>query len=236
MSISADELQESFRYIYYTTDFSKNEAKKSDICKEFVYTENGWLEREKTYRKGVNMKKIAVFFAEGYEEIEALTVVDLCRRAGIDTQMVSVTGKKVVTGSHGIGVEMDVLFEEVDVTLLDMIVLPGGMPGTLNLEAHEGLMNCVDAFFAEGKGVAAICAAPSILGHRGILKGRKACSYPGFEKDLEGALVVYDNVAVSEQVITSRGMGCAIDFSLAIIELLCDKTTADSMAQAIIYR
>lgn len=181
------------------------------------------------------MKKIAVFFAEGFEEIEALTVVDLCRRAGIDTLMVSVAGQKAVTGSHKIAVAMDAAFEDVDFTQLDMIVLPGGMPGTKNLEAHSGLMTQVDAFYAAGKGVAAICAAPSILGHRGLLKGRKACSYPGFEKELEGAEVVYDSVAVSDHVITSRGMGCAIDFSLAIIEALCEKETAEKMAEAIIY-
>ncbi len=181
------------------------------------------------------MKKIAVFFAEGFEEIEALTVVDMCRRAGIDTQMVSVTGQQSVVGSHKIEVAMDAGFAEVDFAQLDMIVLPGGMPGTKNLEAHDGLMLKVDAFYETGKGVAAICAAPSILGHRGILKGRKACSYPGFEKELDGAMVVYDSVAVSDNVITSRGMGCAIDFSLAIIEALCDKETAEKLAEAIIY-
>ena len=181
------------------------------------------------------MKKIAVFFAEGFEEIEALTVVDLCRRAGIDTQMISVTGQQLVTGSHKITVAMDAGFNDVDFDQLDMIVLPGGMPGTKNLEAHDGLMAQVDAFYKAGKGVAAICAAPSILGHRGILKGRKACSYPGFEKELEGANVVYDNVAVSDHVITSRGMGCAIDFSLAIIEALCGKEVAEKLAEAIIY-
>lgn len=181
------------------------------------------------------MNKIAVFFAEGFEEIEALTVVDLCRRAGIDTQMVSVTGQQSVTGSHKIAVAMDAGFENVDFSQLDMIVLPGGMPGTKNLEAHDGLMAQVDAFYKAGKGVAAICAAPSILGHRGILEGRKACSYPGFEKELEGANVVYDNVAVSDHVITSRGMGCAIDFSLAIIEALSGKEAAEKLAEAIIY-
>lgn len=181
------------------------------------------------------MKNIAVFFAEGFEEIEALTVVDLCRRAGVQTRMVSVTGQRKVTGSHQIAVGMDALFEEVDFSLLDMIVLPGGMPGTKNLEAHEGLMSQVDAFYSAGKGVAAICAAPSIFGHRGLLKGRKACCYPGFEKDLEGAEVIYDTVAVSNHVITSRGMGCAIDFSLAIISELCGKEVADKMSEAIIY-
>lgn len=182
------------------------------------------------------MKNIGIFFAEGYEEIEALTVVDLCRRAGINIQMVSVTGERKVTGSHKIAVEMDMLFEEVDFDKLDMIVLPGGMPGTLNLEAHADLMARVDEFDKAGKYIAAICAAPSILGHKGLLKGRKACSYPGFEKDLEGAEVVFDNVAVSDHVITSRGMGCAIDFSLAIISKLCSEAEADKLAKAIIYQ
>lgn len=182
------------------------------------------------------MKNIGIFFAEGYEEIEALTVVDMCRRAGINIQMVSVTGERMVTGSHKIAVEMDMLFEEVDFDGLDMIVLPGGMPGTLNLEAHAGLMARVDDFNREGRGLAAICAAPSILGHKGLLKGRKACSYPGFEKDLEGAEVVFDSVAVSDHVITSRGMGCAIDFSLAIISKLCGEEEAERLAKAIIYR
>lgn len=181
------------------------------------------------------MAKIAVFFGEGYEEIEALTVVDLCRRAKIETQMVSITGNACVTGSHGIKVEMDAQYEDVDFDTLDMIVLPGGMPGTRNLEAHVGLMSHVDAFHEAGRNLAAICAAPSIFGHRGILKGRKACCYPGFEKDLEGAQVVFETVAVDGNVITSRGMGCAIDFSLEIIKRLSDAQTADALAEAVIY-
>ena len=182
------------------------------------------------------MKKIAVFFAAGYEEIEALTVVDLCRRAGIDVSMVSIGEEKKATGSHQITVEMDQNFEEVDFEALDMIVLPGGMPGTLNLEAHTGLMAQVDAFYNAGRYVAAICAAPSIFGHRGIVKGRKACCYPGFEKDMNGADMVYDSVCVDGNVITSRGMGCAIDFALAIIEVLCGKEIADEKAGSIIYK
>lgn len=181
------------------------------------------------------MAKIAVFFAEGYEEIEALTVVDLCRRAKIETKMVSVTGNQFVTGSHGIKVEMDEQYEDVDFAGLDMIVLPGGMPGTKNLEAHEGLMSHVDAFHEAGRYLAAICAAPSIFGHRNILKGKKACCYPGFEKDLVEAQVVMSSVAVDGHVITSRGMGCAIDFSLAIIAALCGEQEAKEKAEAVIY-
>ncbi len=182
------------------------------------------------------MKKIAIFFGTGYEEIEALTVVDLCRRAGIDISMVSIDKEKKVTGSHNITVEMDQTFEEVDFGSLDMMVLPGGMPGTLNLESHQGLMAQVDAFYRAGKYVAAICAAPSIFGHRGIVRGRKACCYPGFEKDMEGAQMVYDSVCVDGNVITSRGMGCAIDFALAIIGALCGTEVAQEKAGSILYK
>jgi len=182
------------------------------------------------------MSKIAIFFAEGYEEIEALTVVDMCRRAKLEIDMVSVTGEKTVKGAHKIDVAMDKLFEEADFKEYDMLILPGGMPGTRNLEAHEGLMAQVDAFQAAGKYLAAICAAPSVLGHRGVLKGKEACCYPSFESHLEGAKVTFEPVAVAGNVITSRGMGTAIEFSLAIIEALCGKELADKLAGDIIYR
>lgn len=182
------------------------------------------------------MKRIAVFFAEGYEEIEALTVVDICRRAGMEVQMVSVSGDETVNGSHGIGVRMDMGFDEVDFDSLDMIVLPGGKQGTEGLEAHEGLMAQVDAFDRAGRYLAAICAAPSILGHRGILKGRRAGCYPGWERHLEGAEVSMDNATVDGHVITGRGMGCTISFSLAIVAQLLGQEQADKIAESIVYQ
>lgn len=181
------------------------------------------------------MKKIAVFLAEGFEEIEALTVVDICRRCGLGADMVSVSEEKTVRGSHGIAVEADRVFSQTDCTAYDMLVLPGGMPGTRNLEAHEGLMAQVDAFYAGGKYIGAICAAPSIFGHRGILKGRKACSYPGFESHLEGAEVTSGPVEISDHVVTSRGMGTAIDFALAIAGIFCGREKAAEMAEAVVY-
>ena len=182
------------------------------------------------------MKKICVFFEEGYEEIEALTVVDICRRCGLGVDMVSVTEELMVTGSHGIGVRMDKGFSSADFQEYDMAVLPGGMPGTKNLEAHEGLMAQVDAYYAGGKYVAAICAAPSIFGHRGILKGRRACCYPGIEAHLEGAEVTAGPVEIADNVITSRGMGTAMDFALAIVEVLCGKEKAQEMAEAVVHQ
>ena len=181
------------------------------------------------------MSKVCVFFAPGYEEIEALAVVDILRRAGIETDMVSITGEKKVTGSHKITVEMDKLFEEVDFDQIDMIVLPGGMPGTTNLEAFEPLMKQVEDFYAKEKYVAAICAAPSIFGHRGMLKGRNACANPGFESHLEGANVKQEPAVVDGHVITSRGMGTAIPFGLAILEQLKGKEAAEEMKKKLVY-
>lgn len=182
------------------------------------------------------MSRIAVFFSAGFEEIEALTVVDLCRRAGIETAMVSIDGEKTVTGSHGIAVQMDQVLGEVDFERVDMIVLPGGLPGTNGLEACAPLMEQVDRFYREGKYVAAICAAPSIFGHRGILRGRKACSYPSFESHLEGASVSNSPVEVDGNVITSRGMGTAFAFGLAIVALLAGQIAADELAVKTVYR
>lgn len=182
------------------------------------------------------MKKIAVFLADGFEEIEGLTVVDLCRRAGIETDMVSIEDGLMVTGSHKIVVLADMLFEEVDINGLDMLVLPGGGPGSKRLEAHSGLMEKLDAFYQEGRYIAAICAAPSILGHRGMLKGRKACSYPSMEEHLEGALVSRVEVEIDGHIITSRGMGSSIAFGLAIIRVLCGKEKAEELAATIVYQ
>lgn len=180
------------------------------------------------------MSKAAIFFGTGYEEIEALTVVDILRRANITADMVSITGEREVTGSHGIKVEMDKLFEEVDFDKLDIIVLPGGMPGTTNLEAHKPLMDKVDEFYQKDKYIAAICAAPSIFGHKGILKGRKACSNPGFESHLEGADVKQEPAVVDGHIITSRGMGTAIPFGLAILEQLAGEDAAVQMRQKLV--
>lgn len=181
------------------------------------------------------MSKVSVFFAAGFEEIEALTVVDILRRAGIETCMVSITGEKKVTGSHQITVEMDKLFDEVDFYSTDMIVLPGGMPGTTNLEAFEPLMKQVDEFYATGKYVAAICAAPSIFGHKGILQGRNACANPAFESHLDGACVKQEPAVVDGHVITSRGMGTAISFGLAILEQLQGKEAVAEMKTKLVY-
>lgn len=180
-------------------------------------------------------KQVCVFLADGFEEIEGLTVVDLLRRAGVHVTTVSITGEYMIHGAHGIDVQADKLFDEVTYRKQDMVVLPGGMPGTLHLGEHEGVKQVLEQFCQEKKYIAAICAAPSVLGKYGMLKGRKATSYPGFEDALLGAEYVYDKVAVDEYFITSRGMGTAIAFALKLIELLLGEEKAKKIGESIIY-
>lgn len=187
-------------------------------------------------RRILIMSKVCVFFATGFEEIEALAVVDLLRRENIETDMVSIMESRTVEGSHHIPVVTDKLLSEVDFDKTDVIVLPGGGAGTKNLEACEPLMKQVDAFAAGGKTVCAICAAPSILGHRGHLQGKKAIAYPGFEPELAGAEVVYEPAVTDGRIITGRGMGCAVDFGLAIVEYLKGKEAKEALAKQVVFQ
>ena len=181
------------------------------------------------------MANTAIFLADGFEEIEALTVVDLLRRAGITITTVSIMGTREVTGSHNITVLADKVFDEIDFDSLDMLILPGGMPGTTNLGAYKPLTDQIISFDEKGKMLCAICAAPTVFGKLGILKGKKACCYPGCEKDLEGALIQTAPVTEDGHFITSRGMGTAIEFGLAIIAHFMDGNAARNMASKIVY-
>ena len=182
------------------------------------------------------MSKVCVFLAEGCEEVEALMVVDLLRRAGIETFMVSVTSSLQVTGSHGIQVKADRLFEEMFYSDIDALVLPGGIPGTPNLANHLGLVELLKEFYQKDKMLAAICAAPSVLGDLGLLAGKKATCHPGCEAHLLKAQVVEDEVAADGNVVTSRGLGTAIPFGLQLIRCLADEETAQKVQDAIVYR
>ena len=182
------------------------------------------------------MSKTGIFLADGCEEIEALTVVDLLRRAGLEIEMISISKSKTITGSHNISFLADVLFEDAGFDALDAIVLPGGMPGTLKLGEHEGVNSVIRKFAEEGKLVAAICAAPSVLGKAGILKGRRAVCHPGFEDKLDGASVSEDTVMTDGNLITSRGMGTAIDFGLAIVRYFKDDSAVSDLKQKLVYR
>lgn len=182
------------------------------------------------------MTKVYLFLADGFEEIEALTVVDLMRRASIDITMVSVTGRKQVTGSHQIVVMTDELFEEVDFSEADLLVLPGGMPGTTHLMKHEGLDRLLTDFHGKGKALAAICAAPSVLGSKGLLEGKKAICYPGFEENLFGATIQNDSVVSDGNITTSKGMGTSIDFALSLIRSIKGEEESKRIATSIQYQ
>jgi len=180
------------------------------------------------------MTSIAVHLAEGFEEIEAISIIDVLRRARLDVTTVSVTGKKEVTGSHNIPVVADKLFEEVNYDDIEMIVLPGGMPGASHLNEHEGLKKQIKAFADDDKPIGAICAAPMVLGELGLLEGKKAVCYPGFEKHLKGATVLKDPTLQCENIVMGRGAGVAIKFALKIVEFLEDKKVAEKLAEVML--
>lgn len=176
---------------------------------------------------------VYLFLAEGFEEIEALCPVDMLRRADIPTATVSVTGKKEVRGAHGITVTADLLYSETDLADADMLVLPGGMPGTMGLLACDALVSTLKIFAKSGGLVAAICAAPMVLGRAGILEGKVATCYPGFEDELSGATVSEDKVVVCDNIITAAGMGVAIDFSCALIDAIKGEGASKKIKNAI---
>lgn len=181
------------------------------------------------------MSKVLVFLANGFEEIEGLTVVDLLRRADITVETVSISDSLTVTGAHNISVLADTLIEDAALSDADMVVLPGGMPGTLHLGNCKQVTDTVTQYFNQGKRVAAICAAPSVLGDLGILNGKRACCYPGFEDRLTGATPSKNEVEQDGTVTTSRGLGTAIPFALSLIAQLTDTETASKIKESIIF-
>lgn len=177
------------------------------------------------------MKTVAVHLATGFEEIEAITIIDILRRAGLNVIITSVTGDPVVKGAHRISVTADKLFAEVDYESVDMIILPGGTEGAENLDRHEGLKSMIMNFHHTGKPIGAICAAPMVLGHLGLLEGKKAVCYPGYEKELKGALTGTASAVADGKLVTGRGIGAALNFSLEIVKMLVNKEKADKLAK-----
>lgn len=163
---------------------------------------------------------VYVFLADGFEEMEALAPVDILRRAGLSVKTVGVSGA-VVTGSHGIPVTADLTAEELDLADMEALILPGGMPGTRHLEASDAVQVALDYAVAHSCVIAAICAAPSILGHRDLLRGRRATCYPGFEKELYGATISGEAVTTDGHIITACGAGVAVEFGLRLVRALC---------------
>ena len=174
-----------------------------------------------------------ILLAEGFEEIEALTQTDVLRRAGIEVKNVGVTGD-YVTGSHGITVKSDILIEEAAKNVPEGIILPGGIPGTPNIAKCEKAVELIKKVNDKGGLVAAICAAPFVLGEMGLLKGKKAICYPGFEDKLIGAKVTMEKVVVDGNIVTSRGAGTAMDLALALVTYITGESS-DKLSKAMIY-
>lgn len=181
------------------------------------------------------MEKIVFFMADGCEEVEALTGVDILRRAGFDVDMAGLSGENLIKGAHGINIEADLFLDSVNISEYDAVVLPGGAPGYKNLASDERVKQLLLSAKSENKLIAAICGAPTVLGGIGLLQGKKACCYPGVENELIGADVKEATVVVDGNIITSRGVGTAIDFALAIVEYFTDKTTADNLGKTFVW-
>ena len=179
---------------------------------------------------------ISVLLAEGFEEIEALTPVDILRRAGLDVKLLSVTDKLEVTGSHGISVIADGFAKDHLGSALDGLVLPGGMPGTLGLDASEYTDILLKKALENSRPIGAICAAPLILGRRGLLKGKRAVCYPGFENELVGAFVTDALVVTDGLTVTSKGMGAALPFAKELVRLLAGDNAAKKIEDTIMEK
>ena len=182
------------------------------------------------------MSKVVVFLADGFEECEGLLTVDLLRRAGCAVTTASISKQRQITSSHDVCLMADALAEEVDFSDVDMIVLPGGMPGTSHLAGSSVVAEQCKAFAADPhKWVAAICAAPSVLGGLGLLQGKRATSYPLFEQQLDGAIVTHEGVTVDGNIITGQGLGAAIPFALELVKCLSGEAMAQKIRDAICY-
>lgn len=179
---------------------------------------------------------VALLLADGFEEIEALTPVDILRRAGFEVVTYSINGDLCVCGAHNIMVDADDIIENINYEDVEGVILPGGMPGADNLENSKEVQELLEFASQNGLLMCAICAAPKVLGKFGYLEDKKATCFPGFEDTLTGATFTGERVNVDENVITSKGMGTAMDFSLAILEYLKDKETADKMAVSTMYK
>ena len=174
---------------------------------------------------------VYVFLAPGFEEIEALAPVDILRRAGVEVRTVGVGGP-VIKGSHGVPVQCDITEDQVETAGLEMVVLPGGMPGAANLEKSAQVQKALDYCAQQGLWIAAICAAPFVLGHKGLLKGRRATCYPGFETELLGAQYTAAPVERDGKVITGKGPGAALPFGYCLAEVLKGRETARKLQEA----
>lgn len=177
--------------------------------------------------------KIVVFFATGYEEIEALAVVDVLRRGRVEVVMAGIESMSV-TSARNITMQMDALAENIDYEQVDMLVLPGGLGGVEGLARSQFVTDTIHEFVAKDKYIGAICAAPSVLGKLGVLKGHRVTCYPGFEKCLEGADHTDERVVISGKFITGIGAGASLEFALTLLEIVKNKETAEAIKKGML--
>ena len=182
------------------------------------------------------MSKVAVFLADGCEEIEALSVIDVLRRGNVDVIGVAINENLNIKGAHNIDFMANIKFNEVNFDEIDMVVLPGGYEGRNNLLAHTGVCNICKDFNLKEKFIAAICAAPSVLGENYILENKKATCYPGFENQLKGAKFIDQNLVIDGNIITSKGPATAMLFSIALLEIMTNTQNATKVAQGLLFK
>lgn len=182
------------------------------------------------------MSKVYEFLATGFEDIEALIPLDIMRRAGVEFKTVSVTGNKNVETAHGVTIVADMLFEDADFSDADLLMLPGGLPGATGLNSHDGLKKLLVEHAGKGKLTAAICAAPMVLGGLGLLNGRRATCYPGFEKYLEGAEYTKELFTHDGNIVTGEGPAATLPYAYHLLETLTDKQTADAIAEGMMFK
>lgn len=179
---------------------------------------------------------IYVFLATGFEDIEAIAPVDIMRRAGLEVQTVSITGERVVTSAHGVGITSDILLSDVDFSGAEMLVLPGGLPGSTNLDACQPLTAAIKRHFEAGGAIAAICAAPLVFGHLGLLQGRRATCYPGVEGELKDATYTAAIVEPDGNIITGKGPAAAFEFGYTIVDFFLGEGASMPLRQGMIYQ
>ncbi len=183
------------------------------------------------------MAKVYVFLADGFEDVEALIPVDVLRRGGVDVTTVSISDFPLVRSAHGVNIETDIMFEQGEFSDADLVFLPGGMPGATNLFEHKGVCKVVVDQFADGRKIAAICAAPGVvLGQLGLLEGRKATCYPGFQDMMDGAHYTADLVTVDGNITTGEGPAAAFPLAYELLKQLVDKKTSDQIAEGMRYK
>ncbi len=192
-------------------------------------------ERNKPVVKANDMAKVYEFLANGFEDIEALGPVDVLRRGGIVVKTVSIGDSLMVESAHGVQVKADMMFADADFSDADMLLIPGGMPGAKNIDEHEGVRRAVLRQTEQKKLVGAICAGPMVLGHLGLLRGKRATCYPGFETELDGATYTAEQYTVDGNIVTGKGPGATLDYAYAILALMKGEQVVDELKKGMMY-